>query len=385
MEEKTTKKLIPLEKYTDTYKLIIPIEVERKIRHLCSKISDVEWSGTLFYTCSGSYEDKTLEITCVDIFPMDIGSATYTEFDMSPDVVAYMTSHPELLDCQIGLVHSHASMSTFFSSTDTSTLREEGNDRNHFVSLIVNNAGTYTAAITRKLSIKKNVTSTYTYKSFDDIEKEGTYTFETEEEIIAYSFLDIIKEGTIVEPFQEIDQRLKAIKENKTKKSYITSNDMDRWYSSDWSPTYDRSKSAYNSIQPSLFDKKVPSFSTNKQITDIDKLNIIIPDSTVRSITLQLITGSIAIADASRIDPNKWANQMTKLFDRRFNNDISTFKLWTEVFVEFVVANFIPERYALCEEEYISELSERVYNILDKLPSNKYIKAIQDTLITWMK
>lgn len=110
MEEKTTKKLIPLEKYTDTYKLIIPIEVERKIRHLCSKISDVEWSGTLFYTCSGSYEDKTLEITCVDIFPMDIGSATYTEFDMSPDVVAYMTSHPELLDCQMGLIHSHNNM-----------------------------------------------------------------------------------------------------------------------------------------------------------------------------------------------------------------------------------------------------------------------------------
>ena len=274
---------------------------------------------------------------------------------------------------------------TFFSGTDTATLREEGNDRNHFVSLIVNNAGTYTAAITRKLSIKKNVTSTYTYKSFDDIEKEGTYTFETEEEIIAYNFLDIVKEGTIVEPFQEIDQRLKAIKENKTKKSYITSNAMDRWYSSDWSPTYDRSKSAYNSIQPSLFDKKVPSFSTNKQVTDIDESNIIIPDSTVRSIALQLITGSIAIADASRIDPNKWANQMTKLFDNRFNNDMPTFKLWTEVFVEFVVANFIPERYALYEEEYISELSERVYNILDKLPSNKYIKAIQDTLITWMK
>lgn len=102
MEKKT---LLPLEKHSTIYELIVPIEVEKKIRHLCSRISEVEWSGTLFYTASGSYEEDNLKIHCVDIFPMDIGSAAYTEFDMSPDVVAYMTSHPELLDCQMGLIH----------------------------------------------------------------------------------------------------------------------------------------------------------------------------------------------------------------------------------------------------------------------------------------
>lgn len=106
MEEcQKMKKIAPLEKSTDTYKLIIPLEVEQKIRYICNKISQVEWSGTLFYTYSGSFEDNTLEIKCVDIFPMDIGSSTYTEFDMSPDVIAYMTDHPELLDCQMGLIH----------------------------------------------------------------------------------------------------------------------------------------------------------------------------------------------------------------------------------------------------------------------------------------
>lgn len=105
MDNKPQKNLISLEKHRNTYKLIIPIEVERKIRHLCNKISQVEWSGTLFYTHSGTYEDGNLEIKCVDIFPMDIGSQAYTEFDMSPDVVAYMTDHPELLDCQMGLIH----------------------------------------------------------------------------------------------------------------------------------------------------------------------------------------------------------------------------------------------------------------------------------------
>ena len=86
-------------------KLIISTKVEQKISICCRELPHNEWSGTLFYNYSGSFEDNTLEIRCVDIFPMDIGSSSYTEFDMSPDVIAYMTEHPELLDCQIGLIH----------------------------------------------------------------------------------------------------------------------------------------------------------------------------------------------------------------------------------------------------------------------------------------
>lgn len=114
MDNQIQKKMPSLEKHTDIYKLVIPTDVENKIRYLCNKISQVEWSGTLFYTYSGSFEEGTLEIRCVDIFPMDIGSQTYTEFDMSPDVVAYMTDHPELLNCQMGLIHSHNNMAKQF-------------------------------------------------------------------------------------------------------------------------------------------------------------------------------------------------------------------------------------------------------------------------------
>lgn len=92
------------------YNLVIPAEVENKIRYLCNKIPQVEWSGALFYTYKGSFENEDLEITCTDLFLMDIGSSSYTEFDMSPDVIAYMTEHRELLDCQVGLIHSHNHM-----------------------------------------------------------------------------------------------------------------------------------------------------------------------------------------------------------------------------------------------------------------------------------
>lgn len=382
---------ISLEKHTDTYKLVIPADVEKKIRHLCNRISQVEWSGTLFYTHSGSYEEGTLEIRCVDIFPMDIGSQAYTEFDMSPDVIAYMTGHPELLDCQMGLIHSHNNMATFFSGTDTATLKEEGNDRNHFVSLIVNNAGTYTAAITRRLKEKRVINTTFTYRTFDDVEKTGTRSVEVEEEVIAYNMLNIIKEGEVVEPFLEIDERLEAIKKNKAKVVATKTPLSTTSYHGGLPftpPTYQGNSKEVSRIarQGSLFDEEFMESEPPRKVEQIaDPNELTIDASVVKSITLQLITGSIAIADASRIDPVKWAGQMVKLFDKRFENDMSLFGLWAETMVEFVVTNFVPDEFAPFEDEYIPELCQAVYMTLDKLPQNKYIKSIQDALVVWMK
>lgn len=391
MDNQAQKKALSLEKHTDTYKLVIPADVEKKIRHLCNRISQVEWSGTLFYTHSGSYEEGTLEIRCVDIFPMDIGSQAYTEFDMSPDVIAYMTDHPELLDCQMGLIHSHNNMATFFSGTDTGTLREEGNDRNHFVSLIVNNAGTYTAAITRRLTEKRVINTTFTYRTFDDVEKTGTRTVEVEEEVIAYNMLNIIKEGEVTEPFLEIDERLEAIKKNKAKVVATKAPLSTTSYHGGLPftpPTYQGNSKEVSKVarQGSLFDEEFMESEPPRKVEQIaDPNELTIEASVVKSITLQLITGSIAIADASRIDPVKWAGQMTKLFDKRFGNDMSLFGLWAETMVEFVVTNFVPDEFAPFEDEYISELCQAVYMTLDKLPMNKYIKSIQDALVVWMK
>jgi hypothetical protein len=92
-------------KKSKSFKLIVPSNIENKIRYICQQVSSIEWSGTLFYTVSGSFEEDNLEVTCKDIFPMDIGNSSYTEFSMSPEVISYMTDNLELLDCQIGLIH----------------------------------------------------------------------------------------------------------------------------------------------------------------------------------------------------------------------------------------------------------------------------------------
>ena len=96
-----------LKAYIKNIAYYLPENVEEKIRFLCAQVHEVEWSGILFYKKAGTMEDGSLVITCVDIFPMDIGTSTYTEFDNSPDAVSYMCDHSELLapDVYNGLIH----------------------------------------------------------------------------------------------------------------------------------------------------------------------------------------------------------------------------------------------------------------------------------------
>ena len=376
------KQILPqIEKHLDSYKIIIPVEVENKIRYLCNRISEVEWSGTLFYTYSGSYENKDLEIKCVDILLMDIGSAGYTEFDMSPEVISYMTEHPELMDCQVGLIHSHARLSTFFSGTDLATLREEGNDRNHFVSLIVNNAGTYTAAITRKLT----VTKTFKYKSFEDVEKNNQEP-EITEEVIAYNMLTVIKEGQEMNSYQDIDEKITSIKEakDKIKNTYKGNLSSSIYADGKFLPPKVSTQPHY---QKNLFDNEqyddyymesapLKNYSTPSNNTST------FPESYIKSITLQLITGSIAIADSSRIDPMKWSNQMIGLFDKRFPR-LKDFEEWAEMLTEFIIGGASLDARQ-DEMEYISELATEVHIALSKLPENKYINIIKDKVELWI-
>ena len=69
------------------------------------KFPSTEWSGVLFYAHEGSFETDDLVITCKDVFPMDLGNSTYTDFYMSEDVTAYIADNLDLFDCDLGLIH----------------------------------------------------------------------------------------------------------------------------------------------------------------------------------------------------------------------------------------------------------------------------------------
>lgn len=395
MEEvkRPTKVISLVQKFgTYNYKLIIPAEVERKIRFVCQKVWSTEWSGTLFFTHEGSFENDDLVIRCVDIYIMDIGTQAYTEFDMNPDVISYMCENPELLDCQMGLIHSHNNMSTFFSGTDTATLKEEGRDRNNFVSLIVNNAGSYTAAITRRIK-SKQVKESVSYEFFGDGEKQGTKEYVSDADEIEWFYLKIEKEGENYS-FPDMAARLEGIKQAKEKAKKVQTPIYQGGYKPVIANSYGTKAGPANLvkkeadkpkvIQPTLFDNAndLP-FDDNYSLpygqVTFDKV-------TLKSLVLQLITGSIIISNDSKIDISKWAKSMPTLYEKRFGKGeegMKNFKMWADTYTEYLTWYVTDEKLeelgydeieicAICAHDMIEELT--------KLPENDYIKGYIDAL-----
>lgn len=131
-------------------------EVYKKINYLCTNISKVEWSGTLFYTIKGSLVKGTAKIVLKDILPLDIGTGTYTEFKSDERFVQFLMTKQEeigdeVLEWQQGLIHSHNNMSVFFSGTDNEELLESCPNYNQYLSLICNNRMEFTAKVAQNL------------------------------------------------------------------------------------------------------------------------------------------------------------------------------------------------------------------------------------------
>lgn len=316
MEEKKNIKLI---KNTTSYKMNIPADVEAKIRHLCSIIHDVEWSGILFYTCKGSFEKGDFEVTCVDICVMDIGNSGYTEFIDSPDIATYRIDNDLLGDIHEGLIHSHNKMSTFFSGTDLSTLEKEGSTSNHFVSLIVNNSGNYTAAVTRRIVTEtkevikiKSKTNKY-YNTFDDkkivLEKNKDNIEEIDNEVkdetIEYFSFTINKENN--NPFENLDNRLEEIRNKKKAKNKYKFNYVKSWspyetYADSWELDLNKTSQSEYAKYPSKYQKDKEEKIQPKQLNlfeeeDIEELPLCavetFDEDLIKDITAKLLTGNI--------------------------------------------------------------------------------------------
>lgn len=310
------------------FDMIIPRNVESKIRHLCSIIHDVEWSGVLFYTPEGSLDDGTFKVTCKDIFVMDVGSSTYTEYNDSPDILTYRVHH-DLLDPSIqeGLIHSHNNMAAFFSGTDVSTLKENGEKMNHFVSLIVNNAGNYVARVTRRIIKEsqieadiKYVDNTYynTYNGEKVIIEEATEREETKkgskkEENVEWFDFNIIKEA-VFNDFSELDTRIHEIKKSKSKT--IVSKD---YYKGG-------SKESY----PKLFDDYDYRYSKHHDYSDYSAnypyyysglTKPVKEDFTFNKTAIQLITGSIIPRNFTKDQLDNWV----KVMDTKWEEAIGPF------------------------------------------------------------
>lgn len=404
---------IQLIKRSESYKLTVKKELEEKIRFLCDKLPANEWSGTLFYTVEGTFKDKDIHIICKDFFLQDVGASTFTEFKNDENLASYMVQH-ELWDCCMGLMHSHNMMNAFFSSTDLNTLKDEGSAQNHFVSLIVSNAGVYCAAITRKVTttltgINKNVYNTFNNVVVEDSEEPYTATTS----YLEYYPLEVTIEEVPKLPKSELELRLDELK--KSSNSYINrgfgyrkEDSLAPYISSPYvfnKPVKEKEEKEEKEELPynkeaevkevSLFTDEEMGYKELKYDKDYNpELDVAygidhIDSKVINNNVVQIITGDIFSMYKSSIDLTKWANNMDKLYAKRFPNidsEYDSFTYWADTLLDFLENEVVDEAF---ENEKGREYLDAIwaYDLIEKLskyPSNKYLDAFIESLNRWL-
>lgn len=366
-----------LKKQDNTYKLIITPELEEKIRFLCARFPNNEYSGVLFYDYTGRFEDNSLVLTAKDFCLMDYGSATYTEFNKSAEICNYMIEH-DLLECQQGLMHSHDQMSTFLSGTDLGTLQEEGSDMNNFLSLIVNNAGQYTAAITRKVKHIPHVTEVLEYEFFgEETINIGNDEYDAIESYeIEYFFLNIEK-PTVNIGYTDLFNRIEEISKDKTKITNISRE-----------PRANLIVDSTLKATPLYKETNIPFSKANTAVqagvdTDesIDYNKYKFNETDLNNIVKQLLIGSPIFTPK---DLNEWVQKMPTVFSKRFGEGqkgLANYRAFIGYFVEFLVTEAFDDN--LAEEGYLedSQMAICAYGVLQKLhtfKTNSFIEVIED-------
>lgn len=305
-------------------------------------------------------------------------------------------------------------MSTFFSRTDTGTLKEEGMDRNHFVSLIVNNEGTYTAAITRRVKSTKTITDNCTYPTFEDgvINDSKVYVSESEELEWFYLKIEVERNNSFLEELKGRLDEVKRIKEEKARKAKA---------SAPYAGGYGNWQGG-KSVQGTMFQEtKQVEKRVTQSYTPVGKSNVVkksdnigglpfdwnyidgkigdeIPyghvrfnKQTIKSLVLQLITGSIILPNESKIDTKKWAQGMVPLFRKRFGvgeAGLKMFKTWADGYIEYLcwfTGDDALKEQSLDDDEMAAICAHDMIEELTKLPMNEYIKIYIDTLQGYLR
>jgi hypothetical protein len=101
---------------TNRGRLVITDSFKKKVDMLHDIVGNIEWCGYLIYRhISGTMDDpSSVLIEALDIFPMNIGSHSYTEAEASSstaDLMDRLMEYGRDETCQTGLIHTHHTMS----------------------------------------------------------------------------------------------------------------------------------------------------------------------------------------------------------------------------------------------------------------------------------
>lgn len=142
-----------------------------------------EWSGVLFVREIQSFDPQAAQPTCVieavDMFFLNVGTSGFTESSITGSIAHFYQDYgiTKAVEHNIkpGFIHSHHSMATNPSSTDTDEVIRLAPQYDYFVSLIVNLEGTYTCLIGYQTSVEETGTRRQSFKN----PKGGMFTIES--------------------------------------------------------------------------------------------------------------------------------------------------------------------------------------------------------------
>lgn len=263
---------------------------------------------------------------------------------------------------------------TFFSGTDTATLKEEGSYKNNFVSLIVNNEGSYTAAITRHVFSEVKNDVTYTYEMFGDGTVTGSECGVDHKECIEYFMLRVNK------PEQEPNPLDARIKEILAKKSKYTS----PWY---YPASTVRDTASYKGYQYN--DVEVPSKADapKKQSTGHQMeipwegfetpVNLGIDKKALNITMAKLLTGSVT-CNPSDINIESWINNYDNVYKVKFN-DLVEFSEWISPYMEFIMYHIPGTPTDVIDEPLIAAYANEIIRIIGK-PKGAFSAELVDQL-----
>lgn len=263
-------------------------------------------------------------------------------------------------------------MTTFFSATDLNTLLEEGKDVNHFVSLIVNNAGKYTAAVTRHIKSNSEGVEHCTYNSWNNKETKFDVNFLHNDEYVEYFNLAINKEEDDTDV--DIVARFNEIKEEKDKATYIpTGKDTSLWPSSKyWYDKDDYKKNDKLYDQHDLFDyvnpdDDVPYYKGSDIQEEFD-------EETIDCYVKQILGCSMFIGKNNKLTVEDVAANVYSLYPKRFKC-MKDFDDYAMGVVDFFMYNAdYDEINATNDDEHVSMLAHQIVERLESLNvDNVYI------------
>ena len=245
----------------------------------------------------------------------------------------------------------------FFSGTDTGTLETEGNDRNNFVSLIVNNAGKYCAAVTRKVKVKEEVTAKQSYNVLGD-SKEYTMPgkrYSREVTYIGYNKL-CISRPVLENPFAELEERIAEVR----KPAYSTKSLFDNY-----NDGYGHSVPDYNSYGRIADVHKVQL--PNKSLTVPGKNSIKVLD-----MVGILLSGNenFTFSNGTKLDSLYTSGY--KVYTRKFGCNMEEFESYMTDLVDGLLDRV--------DDSVRNSFIDAVIKQLDSFPDNYFLNSTIDIL-----